>query len=468
MEILPGAKGAIAATLLTGLGAAIPPADRADFDASGLAHLLAVAGLHIGILMGLVYGVTRFLLAMWEFAALTWPTRKIAALAALAAGFFYLELTGAHIPILRSFAMAALVTLGVLTGRRALSLRGLSLAALVLMAAAPDSVLGVSFQMSFSAVLCLIAGAEIARPLLRRIAEAGWRRPLLYGVGLALSSFLAGTASLPFAAYHFGRATLFYVPANMLAVPLTAFWVMPWGMAALALMPLGLDRLALVPMGYGIQGLMAIAHNVAGWPDANVSVPQSPAWGPACIAIGLALAGFFRGRARLAGVLPLAIGLAAPLALPKPDFFVAPDARLIAIRMDAGVFVEAADAASAYENFAPARIWAARGLSGPDLPGAGLMCSPSSCVTKLHGRKIVLVRDAAALDCAADFLLSSTWLHGACPNTLVFDHGFVENHGAVTVALSGPAPVVVTDSDTRGRRPWVIPRRPTLPMAQTE
>ena len=102
-----------------------------------------------------------------------------------------------------------------------------------------------------------------------------------------LSSLLAGTASLPFAAYHFGRATLYYVPANMLAVPITAFWVMPWGLAALVLMPLGLEKLALVPMGWGIAALDSIARHVAAWPFATLPVAQSPPWGLALVAGGL-------------------------------------------------------------------------------------------------------------------------------------------------------------------------------------
>ena len=76
MAALPGARGAIAATLLTGMGAAVPAADRAAFQASGLAHLLAVAGLHLGIVMGLVFGLCRRGLALSEHAALFWPIRR--------------------------------------------------------------------------------------------------------------------------------------------------------------------------------------------------------------------------------------------------------------------------------------------------------------------------------------------------------------------------------------------------------
>ena len=124
-------------------------------------------------------GAARLGLAASEHAALRWPCKQIAAAAALLAGAGYVLITGMHIPVLRSFAMACLVTLGVATGRRAFSLRGLALAAMVLVLASPEEVVGVSFQMSFAAVLALIAGYEALRPALARLYRKA--RPLLSG-----------------------------------------------------------------------------------------------------------------------------------------------------------------------------------------------------------------------------------------------------------------------------------------------
>ncbi len=228
---LPGAPGAVAATLLTGMPSAIPESDREAFRASGLAHLLAVAGLHIGIVMGLIFGATRGALVCFERPALHWPVKQIAAVAALAAGGFYMVLTNMHVPIVRSFLMAALFTIAVLLGRAAISLRALGLAAVALVLLEPQEVPGVSFQMSFAAVLALIAGYEALRPHLHALHGDGGaaRRFGLHVTGLALTSLIAGTASAPFGAYHFGKIQLYFVLANMIAVPLTAMWVMPAG-----------------------------------------------------------------------------------------------------------------------------------------------------------------------------------------------------------------------------------------------
>lgn len=286
---LPGPAGAVASSLLIGSTAAISPRDREAFRDSGLSHLLSVSGLHMAIVMGFVMGGTRLALACFERAALHWPTKAIAAGAALVAGGVYMLLTGASLPIMRSFAMAALVTLGLVLGRRALSMRGLALAAVALMLIAPSETVGVSFAMSFAAVLALIAGYEAARPLLTRLQSRGWGGRLgSHVVALVLTSLLAGTASTPFGVYHFGHFQLYYIVANVAAVPLTAFWIMPLGLIGLALMPLGLESLALAPMGWGVEALLWIGRTVLAWPAATLAVPHMPPWGLCVFSLGLA------------------------------------------------------------------------------------------------------------------------------------------------------------------------------------
>ena len=463
LAALPGENGAIAATLLTGIGTAIAPSDRLAFQSSGLAHLLAVAGLHIGIVMGLVFGLTRMGLAACERTALYWPTKQLASIAALAAGAFYLALTGAHVPILRSFAMACLVTLAVITGRRAVSLRALAIAATALMLAAPQEVVGVSFQMSFSAVLALIAGYEAVRPVMARLGpDTWWRRPVLHFGGLAMTSLIAGTASLPFAAYHFGRATLWYVPANLLAVPVTAFWVLPWGMAALLLMPLHAERLALVPMGWGIHAIMVIARTVAAWPAANVAVPQMPAWALCLVAAGLAILCIWRTRIRLVGLAPLLAGLLAPMVVHAPDIVVGPDAAIIALRDDGRILVQQLAHASAFEQQAPERVWGSAAHEA-------LTCDQNACPVQLGTATILLVGKPADVSCrGATILVSSVSLGDVCPGLPHVDRASVRRDGATSVSLSGRTALITTDRDIRGDRPWVIGRLVRFPAALAE
>jgi competence protein ComEC len=470
---LPGEAGPIAGTLLAGITTAIPAADRAAFRDAGLAHLLAIAGLHIGIVMGLFLGASRLLLALWEHAALHWPCKQISVLIALSAGGTYMVMTGAHVPIIRSFSMACLLALGVLTGRRAISLRGLALAAIVLMLLAPNEVLGVSFQMSFSAVLALIAGYEALRPLLTRLRgdNRTWRRFASHIAALALTSALAGTASAPFGAYHFGRIQLYFVFANMLAVPITAMWVMPAGMIALFLMPLHLEILALVPMGWGIEAILWIGRSVSAWPDATLAVPHMPAWGLAATSLGIAWLGLWRTGVRLAGLVGLAVGLASPAFDRPPDVLVSADARLIALRDGDTIRMETRSAGSAFTRDSWQQYWAVDKVEPMPAAGSGagsVRCGATSCVLRPRsdGVPALLLRGPASGDaCDAALLLSAEPIRLRCGFWMPWvDRFSVWRDGAYAVWLDADGARMVSDRDVRGARPWVppppVPRRP--------
>ncbi|HYZ21499.1 MAG TPA: ComEC/Rec2 family competence protein, partial [Rhodopila sp.] len=363
--VVPGAAGAVSVTLLTGASMAIPEADHAAFRDSGLAHLLAVAGLHIGIVMGFALMLARGGFALSEHASLHWPTRKLAAGCALAAGGAYMVLTGMHVPIIRSFTMACLFTVAVMLDRRPFSLRGLGLAAVVLTLVAPQEVPNVSFQMSFSAVLALIAGYEALRPWLRRLHGTSWpRKAASHVVALALTSALAGSASAPYGAYHFGQVQLYFILANMMAVPLTAVWVMPAGLIALFLMPLHLEALALVPMGWGAEVVLWIARASAALPAATARVPHMPPWGLAVFSLGLAWLGIWRTRGRLLGVPVMLAGLASVFLAHPPDLLISEDARMIAWRTGRGAFLQQTQSGSRFARDAWAAYWGEPGF-GP-------------------------------------------------------------------------------------------------------
>lgn len=453
--VLPGAEGEIAVTLLTGTQAGIDEADRAAFRDSGLAHLLAIAGLHIGIVMGVTFTAVRAALAAWEWAALRWPLKAIASLAALSVGFGYLLMTGAHVPIIRSFAMAALVTLGILVGRRVVSLRGLGLAMAVLVVLAPAEVMGVSFQMSFSAVLALIVGYAALQPFLTALrAGGGWRRAVSAEIAaLALTSALAGTASLPYAAYHFGHVQIYYVLANTFAVPIAALLAMPAGLAALVLMPLHLEALALVPMGRGVAAILWVAHAVAGLPAATFAVPHAPAWGLGVFSLGLAWFGIWRTRLSHLGWVAMAIGLASPWLAPPADVLVSPDGRLIGVHDGARMRVLAAHGGNRFAEAAWREYWAAA-------PPEVLDCPDSGCIaaTAPYGRPaLVAPRAGDAQLCRAAVIVSPEPVSISCADKVpVVDRFSVWREGAHGIWLRPDGVEVVSDASLRGHRPWVL------------
>ena len=467
MASIPGAPGAIAATFLTGSTLAIPQADRAAMRDSGLAHLLAVAGLHIGIVMGLVFGATRLLLAAWERSALFWPTKPIAAVTALLAGGVYMLMAGAHVPVMRSFAMACVVTLGLVVGRRALSLRGWAMAALALMGFAPQEVVGVSFQMSFAAVLALISGYEALRPVLTRLyGHQWWRRTISHVVALVLTSLLAGTASAPYGAFHFGHIQLYFIAANVVAVPLTAMWVMPLGLLGLALMPFGLEELALAPMGWGVQAILFVGQTVSSWPEATMAVRPMPGWGLLVFSLGLAWLALWRTRWRMLGVVPIVAGLLSPLAVPLPDVLVSSDARLIAFRTGSQFWQQSAGASKFIRE-----EWETHFAAGPFetiRDGAPPLCGPASCQIG----PVLLLRNKAKVPdggCAGvTLLVAAEPARGECPRGVaLLDRFTVWRDGAASVWIEGGSARVVTDREVRGDRPWV-PGPPTARKVQSD
>jgi competence protein ComEC len=463
LAVLPVPTGSVAVTLLTGFQQAMPPAERQNFVAAGLAHILAVAGLHVGIVMGLFFAATRFALAWSERISLRINSKAVAALAALAAGAGYAALTGAHLPILRSLAMASLVTLGVLAGRRAISLRGLALAASILLLATPEVIIGVSFQMSFSAVLALIAGYAAAQPMFTGLYQRGAVTRLAgHVLALAFTSLLAGGASMPFAAYQFQQIQPYWILANLVAVPLTALWIMPLGMAALALMPFGLSPLALVPMGWGIAPIVWLTERIAAWPGAMLRIEPVPTSAILFFTAGLIWLCLWRSRIRVAGIACMAAGLLAYAAARPPDLLVSPDAKLIAVAQNGQVFLLRQKKAPAYAVQQWAPVWGGAPFIpfGPSQPAPEAMCDATGCRFHSPAGPLLVLFGQPPPDCTpAAFAIASEPLHGACDASgrVVIDRFTVWREGAIAAWITPRGIRLRSDRDVQGDRPWVPP-----------
>ena len=332
---LDGETGAVAAALLTGERGAISKATLAAMRDAGLAHLLAISGLHMGLFAGIVFFAMRALLALWEPVALRYPIKKWTALAALAGMAFYLLLSGATIPTQRAFLMGALVIAAILLDRTAISMRSVALAAVAVLLVQPESLLGASFQMSFAAVVALVAVFE-RRGGRRRSPARGIDRLWRYLAVISLITLVANVATGPFAAYNFNRFAVYGLAANLIAVPLTALWIMPWGVACLSLMPFGLEALALAPMGWGIELLISVARTVAAWPGAVQHLPVMPDAGLAAAALGGLWLCLWRGRWRWAGAPVFALALLSPVLSPSPDLMIDGKGKLFAVRTAMG------------------------------------------------------------------------------------------------------------------------------------
>ncbi len=460
---LPSPTGALAAAQITGHRNAIPPEIMTAMQDSGLAHLLAISGMNIGIVAGIVFFAVRGLMALVPFLALRLATKKWAAVAALIVALAYVLISGASIPTQRAYFMLAAVMLGVLIDRETLSMRLVAWAAVVILLAAPHGLLGPSFQMSFAAVVALIACYE--RFALRR-AAGDPPSPLmrwLRGIGLlALTSLVAGLATAPFGIYSFNRVTSFGLAANLIAVPVTDLWVMPWALVAMLAMPFGVDAGPLQAMGLGVDVITAVAREVAAWPGAVVPTTAMPSWGLLLFALGGLWLTIWQRRWRFAGLPVMAAGMLSMLSWQQPDLIVAGDGKSLAARAaDGGLYVVSADSRSfGVETWqrraasAAIKPWPRMGAT----PDRLLRCDALGCSYGPGDGAVTIVRDPLALveDCgAARAIVAPGLTRVPCRNMVAVDRRALMSRGSHALWLKDTGVRIQTDRGVRGQRPWV-------------
>jgi len=465
----PGEGGAIVAAVVTGKRDAIAQSSKTALRDTGLAHLLAISGLHMGLATGLVFFAVRFGLAMIEPIALRYPIKKWAAAAALLSGVIYLILSGSGWSARRAFIMTAIIFAAILVDRRGLSLRNVAIAAVIILLTTPEALFHPGFQMSFAAVTSLIAGFEWhtarANPMREFTTSARMKR---YAVGLAATDTLAALATAPYALYHFNRVALYSLPANMLAMPLMGFWIMPVAVIALILTPFGLDGWAWRLSALGMEVILEIATTVAAWPGSVSVTPQWPFGAMAALSAGGLWLCLSRSPWRLGGLLAIPAAVLVVATAQRPQIFVA------ASGLNAAMVTSAAEELTVYskrrDKFS-VRVWKEALGFDPAYAASVLMkqrgnCDDGGCVIELAARdgeglrKISFLTNRQSLDedCVrADLVVAFFPVSGgewsACAAVLI-DRRSVWRNGAHAIWLDGDQFRILTVSEARGARPW--------------
>ncbi|MDQ2101359.1 ComEC/Rec2 family competence protein [Azospirillum isscasi] len=461
------AESSVTAALLNGEAAAIPESMMDAFRDSGLAHLLSISGLHVGIAAGIVFWVVRALLALSPWMALRWPIKKIAALCGILSAVLYTLLVGAPLPTLRSVLMTGLIMGAVIADRSPISMRLVAFAGIVTILYDPEGMLGPSFQMSFAAVVALIAAFELATPwAVRQRRERGWigRAALSLG-GIAFSSVVATAATTPYGLYHFQQVAFYGVLSNMVAIPVTTVWIMPFSLLSYLLLPFGLEGPAVVAMSWGVRLVIATAEQTAALPGATAIFPAMPDAAIAAVTLGGLWLAIWTGRWRWLGLAAVAGGLLGPVSAPRPDVLVSEDGRLMAVRSAEGnLSLSAAsdgrvadtwrrrDGMERPEDGAGQDVWP---LAGVSLDGR-LRCDALGCLYRAQGKTVALLRrpDAMPEDCAvADAVVTADPSRG-CRAPLVIDRWRLRREGAQALYLSDTGIRVESVRGQRGDRPW--------------
>jgi competence protein ComEC len=468
--VLDGEEGALAKALIMGERGELSEASMQALRDSGLAHVVSISGLHMALTAGAIFWAIRAFLALFPSLALRFPIKVWAAAGALVIACLYLAISGAAVTAVRAFIMIAIVFIAVMLNRPAVSQRNLAIAALLILAVMPQSIVDAGFQMSFAATAALIAFYESrARPRLFRGWPAIIAVPLVFMVEAALTTLVAGLAADVFAAYHFHRIAIYSVIGNILAMPAISFLVMPMAPLALIAMPFGLEALPLQIMDWGLSAVLAAASFTAGLPGAVVPVPAL-----ADMAFPLMIGGWlwlmiWTGRWRWYGLAAIGAGLALSSLGERADIWIDREGELVAIRDKDG---RIATPNVRKASFSLERWMEADGdmRTAKEARGSrSFQCDASSCVAMVKGKLVSHVTHPSALadDCRRAAILIANFAvpEGCGQPEAVIDLLDLKEQGAHAIRISDDGVEISTVAQQRGDRPWVLSfrRRQAIP-----
>lgn len=469
---LDGSAGTIAAALASGDRGAIAAADDDAMRDAGLTHLLSISGLHVTAVVGAGYILALRLVGLWPWLALRVRLPVLAAGAGAFTGVAYTLLTGAEVPTIRSCLGALLVLVALALGRDALSVRMLAVAAFLVLLLWPEALIGPSFQMSFAAVLAIIAlhNSKPMRHFLGPREESWVIRVLRSATALLVTGIVIELALTPIILFHFHRAGLYGALANVFAIPMTTFVTMPLIAFALLLDLIGLGAPVWWLAGGSIDAILLLAHTVAAQPGAVTLLPAMGRLDFALFLAGGLWLALWRGRVRLWGGIPLALGALSLASLKPPDLLISGDGRHVGITGEGNRQLLVLRAGRS--SFAQDNLTELAGMNGTlrlisDWPGA--RCNADFCALTLErgghdwhllisrGRDFVPERALAAACERVDIVIADRRLPKSCrPAVLKADRAFLGRSGGLAIDLTRRRMATVAES--QGEHGWWQPQ----------
>jgi competence protein ComEC len=468
---LPERQGAFITAVTTGQRSSLDDATVESLRHSGLAHLLAISGLHMALVAGTCFALVRALLALVPTLALNYPIKKWAAATAIVLAVVYLVLSGASVSTQRAFIMVTIMFGAVLLDRPAISIRNVAIAALLILVIRPESAVDVSFQMSFITVAALISYYEwrldVREHNERRAPPTGtWgglrRRLMFYFSGVVMTTVIAGFATGPVSAYHFNTVATYGVLANVVAVPLMGMVVMPFALFAVLAIPFGLDHFFFYVSGWAVSHILSVAEAVSGLSGSVQVVGAVPLTAALSIVAGIMWLCLWKRKWRLLGSAFIAGGLVLGSFKDHPLVLVDREAKVIAVRNQDGELVLSNSRAGRFVS----ERWLRADGDGASVRDAaqraGFTCDDRACVFAAEGDvSVALLTSPEGLwdECRrADVIVAMFPIGAGCSNPqLVIDWWDVYDHGAHAVYAVSGGLELRRANDLRGVRPWVPP-----------
>lgn len=473
-QSLNAKQASVALALIVGQKNALSDEDRSAIRDAGLAHMLAISGLHVGLVASVLFFFLRLALVVIPNFALRYPVKKMAAVFALCGAAFYMLLAGATIPTQRAVMMIAIVFLAIIIDRSPISLRLVALSALIVLMIAPESLMSASFHMSFAAVTCLIYFYEVTRKFwMSWYKKRGWHRKfLLYFISVCMTTLIASFATAPFALYHFGQVSYLGSLANFVAVPLLAFLIMPFALLSLIAMPFGLDYWPLQIVGLGIRYILEISYWAASLPAAVIHVGS---WGFPSFVI-LVLSALFmvlwKGWGKLCAVPFIVFAVVLIQAQVQPDILISSSHKLFGFKDGAGDLYVSTRRRERFVLKNWERFYGLEKKSAQLLPHKGAKkdtngfysCGADGCRFIINGQNISFIRNPYIQndECGwADIMISTKPIEkiykrkNHCKARLIIDKFDSWRNGAHAIWIGSDGKARIENvAETTSNRPW--------------
>ena len=454
---IPGDAGGLAAAVMTGDRSGLSGAASDAMRDSNLYHIVSISGTHMAMVVAFVFAVVRYGVALVPPLALRVQAKKIAALVALPVATFYLALAGRDIATERAYIMAAVMLVAILLDRQALTMRGVAIAALIVLVLRPEAVVNPGFQMSFAAVAALVwAWRHLDRVRALAGPRLRWVLPVVF---LLISSAIAGTATAPYAALHFNRMAHYGLVANALAMPVMGAVVMPGAVVYAALAPLGLGAPVLWVIGQGCAWVLWVAERVAALEGAVTAVPTPPGVVLPLITLGGLWVILWQGRARVAGVAALAVAAMLWAGVRRPEVLVAESGGLIGVLTPEGRALTRATgdgfAADSWAENDGSLLSREAAVALPAFSGSDRSLRVTAAgITVLQVRGEVALRDLSGCGGADVLILTVEDPAAATRPCQVFDTARLRATGSLAI-LPGPEGArILSAAELAGQRHW--------------
>lgn len=282
-QTLPLEQAGIYKAILTGDRSSLSLEINESFKASGVAHLLAISGIHVGLLALICTFLFNLVVRRSEWLLLHISAIKLSALLSLFPVTLYALVAGFGPPVVRALCMVAVFIAALLCNRQWSIANNIAIAALIILTYSPQLIGTASFQLSFAAVIAISLFAQQIKQVTTATPHnsssqpfSTWNKIFRWGLASLLISLIASLGTAPIVLTHFHRLSLLSPITTLIVEPMLCFWSLSWGLlAAIFLYPF--PMLAVLLLKTGGLGITLAAHATT----ALAALPFASIWGPA-------------------------------------------------------------------------------------------------------------------------------------------------------------------------------------------